>query len=140
MGATHGAHTRACKAPKCALWVQGRILMTHPTKAIYGTLLRDFVKVSRGSSDEALYTDKDLEKALERSEVLDFHQTIDLDGIKARPALATPFMLVASALRIACFDVWKRLANAISCVYRRPGEASTAGWPFGMQSHVLGVA
>lgn len=61
---------------------QGRILMTHPTKAIYGTLLRDFVKVSRGSSDEALYTDKDLEKSLERSEVLDFHQTIDLDGIK----------------------------------------------------------
>ena len=70
--------------------VQGRILMTHPTKAIYGTLLRDFVKVSRGSSDEALYTDKDLEKALERSEVLDFHQTIDLDGIKARPPLARP--------------------------------------------------
>ena len=63
---------------------QGRILMTHPTKAIYGTLLRDFVKVSRGSSDEVLYTEKDLERSLERSEVLDFHQTIDIDGIKAR--------------------------------------------------------
>lgn len=63
---------------------QGRILMTHPTKAIYGTLLRDFVKVSRGGSEESLYSDKDLERALERSEVLDFHQTIDLDGIKAR--------------------------------------------------------
>jgi hypothetical protein len=64
--------------------------MTHPTKAIYGTLLRDFVKVSRGGSEEALYTDKDLEKALERSEVLDFHQTIDLDGIKARAARPPP--------------------------------------------------
>lgn len=77
----------ACKVLKCAPCAQGRILMTHPTKAIYGTLLRDFVKVSRGGSDEALYGDKDLERALERSEVLDFHQTIDLDGIKARPRL-----------------------------------------------------
>ena len=86
------AHVAGTNLGVWALSVQGRILMTHPTKAIYGTLLRDFVKISRGSSDEALYSDKDLEKALQRSEVLDFHQTIDLDGIKARPVLATPSM------------------------------------------------
>ncbi len=29
---------------------RGRVLMTHPTKAIVHTLLRDFVKVSRGGT------------------------------------------------------------------------------------------
>ena len=61
---------------------QGRILMTHPTKAIAHTLLRDFVKVSRGSADEGLYTEKDLADTLERTEVMDFYQTLDIDGIQ----------------------------------------------------------
>ena len=56
--------------------------MTHPTKAIAHTLLRDFVKVSRGSADEGLYTEKDLADTLERTEVMDFYQTIDIDGIQ----------------------------------------------------------
>lgn len=56
--------------------------MTHPTKAIFGMLLKDSVKVSRGSTDAGLYSEKDVEAALERTELLDFHQTIDVDGIK----------------------------------------------------------
>jgi hypothetical protein len=63
---------------------QGRILMTHPTKAIAHTLLRDFVKVSRGSADEGLYTEKDLADTLERTGVMDFYQTLDIDGIQVR--------------------------------------------------------
>jgi hypothetical protein len=54
--------------------------MTHPTKAIMSTLLRDFIKQSAGSADEALYSEADLEAALERAEVLDFDQTLDLGG------------------------------------------------------------
>lgn len=61
--------------------------MTHPTKAITHTLLRDFVNVSRGSTDEGLYSEKDLEATLERTEVMDFHQTVDLDGIRVRDAI-----------------------------------------------------
>lgn len=103
---------------------RGRVLMTHPTKAIVHTLLRDFVKVSRGGTGaveelvrlaasqssepahscctmavmdpelcrcsscsssgsshrpavppgEGLYSEKDLEAAIERTEVIDFHQ------------------------------------------------------------------
>ncbi|KAK9822187.1 hypothetical protein WJX81_008406 [Elliptochloris bilobata] len=96
---------------------KGRILMTHPTKAIYGTLLRDFVKVSRGSSDEALYSDKDLERALERSEVLDFHQTIDLDGIKVTAWRAghvlgaAMFMVEIAGLRVLYTGDYSRLAD-----------------------------
>ena len=32
--------------------LQGRILMTHPTKAIIGTLLKDFVKISSGRAQQ----------------------------------------------------------------------------------------
>ena len=38
--------------------VQGKILMTHPTKAITWSLLADFVRVSRNSVDEGLYTEQ----------------------------------------------------------------------------------
>ncbi|KAL4445408.1 hypothetical protein ABPG77_011233 [Micractinium sp. CCAP 211/92] len=62
---------------------RGRVLMTHATKAIVHTLLKDFVKVSRGGgSGEGLYSERDLEAAIERTEVVDFHQTVDVDGIR----------------------------------------------------------
>ena len=62
--------------------------MTHPTKAIVGTLLKDFVKVSGGRSDGALYTEKDLEKTLDVTEVIDFHQTVEVAGIQVCQAAA----------------------------------------------------
>lgn len=33
---------------------QGRVFMTHPTKAIYHSLLKDFARGGKGSADEAL--------------------------------------------------------------------------------------
>ena len=62
---------------------QGKILMTHPTKAIYSTLLRDFVKLGRGAaSEDQLFSDEDLQASLKRIEVVDFHQTVEYGGIK----------------------------------------------------------
>ena len=55
--------------------------MTHPTRQVCGMLLKDYVKVSRGSS-EGLYTEKHLEEALQRTQLIDFHQTIEVNGIK----------------------------------------------------------
>ena len=55
--------------------------MTHPTKAICGMILKDFVKISRGGSEDSLYSEKDLQASMERAEVIDFHQTVDVDGI-----------------------------------------------------------
>lgn len=55
--------------------------MTHPTKAIYRTLLTDFLKVSQ-NGDNLLYTESDLEESMQRIEVIDFHQSIEVDGIK----------------------------------------------------------
>lgn len=66
---------------------QGRVFMTHPTKAIYRWLLRDFVRVtSIGNSatgkDENLYTDEDLAESFDRIETIDYHSTVDVGGIK----------------------------------------------------------
>lgn len=73
--------------PSCVYWLlQGRIFMTHPTKAIVGTLLKDFVKVSGGRTEGALYSEKDLDKTLDQTEVIDFHQTIEVDNVKVAVA------------------------------------------------------
>ena len=60
--------------------------MTHPTKAICGTLLKDFIKLSGGKDGEPLYKLADLTAALEKSEVVDFHQTVEVNGIKVLAA------------------------------------------------------
>lgn len=66
---------------------QGRVFMTHPTKAIYRWLLRDFVRVtsigsSSGGQDDNLYTDEDLADSFDKIETIDYHSTVDINGIK----------------------------------------------------------
>ena len=73
--------------------------MTHPTKAIFKWLLSDYVKVrlvmvssfltnsntdifSNVSVEEMLYDENDLMKSFEKIEPVDFHQEVDVDGIK----------------------------------------------------------
>lgn len=61
----------------------GRVFMTHPTKAIYKWLLSDFVKVtSIGDEASHLYSDEDLTDSFDRIETVDYHSTVELDGIK----------------------------------------------------------
>lgn len=66
--------------------MQGKIYMTHPTKVIYGELLKDFVRVTRGNADDQLYKEEDLKASMDRIQLLDFHQTIDVDGIQVLPS------------------------------------------------------
>ncbi|QHS74993.1 cleavage polyadenylation factor subunit YSH1 [Saccharomyces paradoxus] len=69
---------------------QGRVFMTHPTKAIYRWLLRDFVRVtsigssssSMGAKDEGLFSDEDLVDSFDKIETVDYHSTVDVNGIK----------------------------------------------------------
>lgn len=81
--------------------------MTHATKAIYRWLLCDFVKVSSNASTEAvLYTDQDIQASMEHIEALDFHQELEVNGIKftafhAGHVLgAAMFMLEIAGVRI----------------------------------------
>ena len=66
---------------------QGRIFMTHPTKAVYSMLLTDATRV--GKSDHQLYSPRDVEQSLAKVEVIDFHQTITVGGVQARPSCRT---------------------------------------------------
>ncbi|ODV89895.1 hypothetical protein CANCADRAFT_97122 [Tortispora caseinolytica NRRL Y-17796] len=66
---------------------KGRVFMTHPTKAIYRWLLSDFVRVSSitpRSSNAApvLFTDSDLQQSFDKIEPIDYHSTIDVDGVR----------------------------------------------------------
>lgn len=77
---------------------RGRVFMTHATKAIYRWLLTDFVKVTSlaGSGDDGrtmdnqqnsggsanLYTDDDLMSSFDKIETIDYHSTIEVEGIR----------------------------------------------------------
>ncbi|KAI9206499.1 beta-lactamase-like protein [Polychytrium aggregatum] len=60
---------------------KGRVFMTHPTRAIFRWLLADYVKVSQVSED-ALYTEQDLIKSYSKIEVIDYHQEVEVEGIR----------------------------------------------------------
>ncbi|KAI9340894.1 cleavage and polyadenylation specificity factor subunit 3 [Obelidium mucronatum] len=64
---------------------KGRVFMTHPTKAIFKWLLADYVKVSNLAVDDMLYDEKDLLRAYDKIETIDFHQQVDVEGIKFTP-------------------------------------------------------
>lgn len=86
---------------------KARVFMTQPTRAIYKTLLSDFVRVSRNApGEEALYTEEDVERTMARIEVVDYHAEINVDGIKFRPFYAAHvlgaamFMVEIAGIRI----------------------------------------
>ena len=61
---------------------KARVFMTHPTKAIYKTLMSDFVRVSHHSSDDNLYSEADVLRTMPRIESIDYHQEVSVDGIR----------------------------------------------------------
>ncbi|KAK9144101.1 hypothetical protein Sjap_004004 [Stephania japonica] len=61
---------------------KGRVFMTHATKAIYKLLLSDYVKVSKVSVEDMLFDEQDIIRSMDRIEVIDFHQTLEVNGIR----------------------------------------------------------
>lgn len=72
---------------------RGRIFMTHPTKAVVRLLLGDYLRLmtmkrggsssSSGAGDDnnsdVLYTEAELQSCVDKIELIDYHQTIDLN-------------------------------------------------------------
>lgn len=56
--------------------------MTHPTRAIYYWLMTDFIRVSALSRDHQLFTEQDIKDSLAKIEVINFHEEVNLNGIK----------------------------------------------------------
>ncbi|KXZ41549.1 hypothetical protein GPECTOR_400g230 [Gonium pectorale] len=96
---------------------KGRIFMTHPTKAIYYSLLRDLAKGAKHSSEEALFNEDDLEASMERIEVVDFYQTIEVAGMQITPYRAghvlgaAMFMVEVAGLRCLYTGDYSRLPD-----------------------------
>ncbi|KAL7119585.1 hypothetical protein ACP275_02G071600 [Erythranthe tilingii] len=61
---------------------RGRVFMTHATKAIYKLLLSDYVKVSKVSVEDMLYDEQDILRSMDKIEVIDFHQTLEVNGVR----------------------------------------------------------
>ncbi|KAF3780777.1 Cleavage and polyadenylation specificity factor subunit 3-I [Nymphaea thermarum] len=61
---------------------KGKVFMTHATKAIYRLLLSDYVKVSKVSVEDMLYDEGDIVRSMDKIEVIDFHQTVEVNGIR----------------------------------------------------------
>ncbi|XP_011087720.1 cleavage and polyadenylation specificity factor subunit 3-I [Sesamum indicum] len=61
---------------------RGRVFMTHATKAIYKLLLSDYVKVSKVSVEDMLYDEQDILRTMDKIEVIDFHQTLEVNGVR----------------------------------------------------------
>ncbi|KAJ8652014.1 hypothetical protein O0I10_012358 [Lichtheimia ornata] len=61
---------------------KGRVFMTHPTKAIYKWLLNDYLRVSNIGDEDQLYTEEDLINSFNRIEAVDYHQQVEMEGIK----------------------------------------------------------
>ncbi|WIA30437.1 hypothetical protein OEZ86_000521 [Tetradesmus obliquus] len=78
----HLDHCAAVPYLLCHTTFKGRIFMTHPTKAIFHTLVSDFANLS---GEDALFSKKDVEACMDRIEVIDFDQTLLVDGIQITP-------------------------------------------------------
>ncbi|KAI8638606.1 beta-lactamase-like protein [Parasitella parasitica] len=61
---------------------KGRVFMTHPTKAIYKWLLSDYLRVSNIGDEDQLYSEEDLLNSFHRIEAVDYHQQVEVEGIK----------------------------------------------------------
>lgn len=61
---------------------KGKVYMTHPTKAILKWLLNDYIRVINSSSDQDFYTELDLENCYNKIIPIDYHQQINIKGVK----------------------------------------------------------
>lgn len=57
---------------------KGRIFMTHATKAVMKLLLTDNLRLQ----NKQLYSQQDLQRCIDKIEVIDYHQTIEYRGVK----------------------------------------------------------
>lgn len=67
---------------------QGKILMTHPTKAIYYHVLKDHINLSKRFDCEAIYGFEEINKSMDIIEVIDFHKTLQIENIKITAFMA----------------------------------------------------
>lgn len=124
---------------------KGRVFMTHPTRAIYKWLLSDYVKISSISSDDQLYDEQDLERSYDRIEVVDYHQQVEVEGIKFTPFNAghvlgaAMFLIEIAGIRILYTGDYSREEDRHLMAAEKPPnvipEVLICEATYGVQSH-----
>ena len=57
---------------------KGKVVMTHPTKAIYYYVLSDYVKICNIAIEEMLYDENDIKNSLDKIMLIDYHQVSEV--------------------------------------------------------------
>lgn len=65
---------------------QGKIYMTHATKAVMKLLLSDNIRLQKDK--DSLYSEEDLQNCIDKIDVIDYYQTKEFRGIKFTPTPA----------------------------------------------------
>ncbi|KAI9014700.1 beta-lactamase-like protein [Gaertneriomyces semiglobifer] len=123
----------------------GRVFMTHPTKAIYKWLLSDYVKISNLSSEDQLYNEQDLARSYEKIEVVDYHQEVEVEGIRFTPYNAghvlgaAMFLIEIAGVRVLYTGDYSREEDRHLMAAERPPnvtpEVLICESTYGVQSH-----
>ena len=125
---------------------KGRVFMTHPTRAIYKWLLSDYIKISSLSPDDQLYDEGDLARSFERIEVVDYHQEVDIGGIRFTPYYAghvlgaAMFLVEIAGVRLLYTGDYSREEDRHLMAAERPPanivpEVLICESTYGVQSH-----
>ena len=64
---------------------KGHIFMTHATKSIFYTMMKDILRMHKKDSSKQLFTGEQLERTMTKISVINFHQTVEADGIHITP-------------------------------------------------------
>jgi cleavage and polyadenylation specificity factor subunit 3 len=68
---------------------KGKIFMTHATKSIFCTMMKDMLRMQKKDPSRQLFTAEQLEQTMSQISVINFHQTLDVDGIQITPYRCT---------------------------------------------------
>ncbi|KAF9928984.1 Cleavage and polyadenylation specificity factor subunit 3 [Linnemannia zychae] len=124
---------------------KGRVFMTHPTKAIFKWLLSDYVKVSNVGANDMLYDESQLAACYDKIETVDYHQEMNVDGIKftgynAGHVLgAAMFLIEIAGIKILYTGDYSREEDRHLMAAEKPNNVQTdvliCESTYGVQSH-----
>ena len=81
-------HLDHCAALPCLVGstpFKGHIFMTHATKNIFYTMMKDMLRMHKKDPSRYLFSAEDLESSMSRISAINFHQTVTVDGIQITP-------------------------------------------------------
>ena len=97
----HLDHSAAVPFLAASTPFRGHIFMTHATKSIFYTMMKDMLRMQKRDPSRQLFTAEQLEKAMSQISVINFHQTLEVDGIQI-----TPYRCAGTSRALLALLVW----------------------------------